>query len=74
MQGEIVGLALRLLQTARVPRTTICAPFEWKADPNWRERYNRVMPADRERLLAIGDARRRRFGQAFRSTQSHGPE
>ena len=67
MQTETVRLALRVLETATVPRTTVRSPFAWKAeDPGWRERYNRVRPEDRERLLTIGDARRRSFGQAPR--------
>jgi hypothetical protein len=66
MQAEIVGLALRLLESATGPRTTVRAPFEWKPDPEWRERYNRVRPEDRERLLAIGDARRAQRGQKAR--------
>ena len=28
-------------------------------DPDWRTRYGRVDPADRERLLAFGEERRR---------------
>jgi D-proline reductase (dithiol) PrdB len=64
MQTATLRLALEVLATATGPRTTVRSPFEWKAeDPVWRERYNRVRPEDRERLLAIGDARRRSRGQ-----------
>lgn len=66
MQEETVRLALGLLQSAAGPRTTVRSPFAWKGDAGWRERYNRVRPEDRERLLAIGDARRARRGQAPR--------
>ncbi len=66
MQGAITALALTQLEAAERPRTTVRAPFEWKDDPEWRERYNRVRPEDRERLLAIGDARRAKRGQAPR--------
>ncbi len=67
MQTDVVRLALNLLDTARKP-TTVRAPVEWKAkDPDWRERYNRIGPEDRERLLAIGDARRQARGQAPRN-------
>ena len=59
MQTEIVRLALSLLESAPGPRSTVRAPFEWRPDPEWRERYNRVRPEDRERLLALGEARRR---------------
>jgi hypothetical protein len=43
MQTETVRLALSLLDTAAVPRTTVRSPFEWKDDPGWRQRYNRVV-------------------------------
>ena len=66
MQQRIVAQALGLLETATGPRTTVGAPFAWKPDPDWRARYNRVRPEDRERLLAVGDARRRKRGQAAR--------
>jgi hypothetical protein len=63
MQTAIVRHALSLLETAAAPRTTVRSPFDWRPDPGWRERYNRVRPEDRERLLAIGDERRKRRGQ-----------
>ena len=59
MQRSIVKLALDLLESATDPRTTVKAPFVWKDDPGWRERYGRVDPAERERLLALGEQRRR---------------
>ena len=59
MQTAIVRMALSLLQTATAPRTTVRAPFAWKPDPDWRQRYNRVRPEDRDRLLALGEARRK---------------
>ena len=68
MQAQTLRLALGMLETATAPRTTLRSPFGWKAgDPGWRDRYNRVRPEDRERLLAVGDERRRRRGQAPRS-------
>lgn len=67
MQTATMRLALQVLEMATGPRTTVRSPFEWKADdPGWRERYNRVRPEDRERLLARGDARRRSRGQPLR--------
>jgi hypothetical protein len=66
MQTATVRLALSLLESAAAPRTTLRSPFDWKPDAQWRERYNRVRPEDRERLLAAGDARRARRGQASR--------
>ena len=60
MQREVLETALRLLETAQGPRTTVVSRFAWKEDdPDWRERYGKVDPAERERLLAIGEERRR---------------
>lgn len=67
MQAATVAAALRLLESAAGPRTTVRSPFEWKPDPDWRARYNRVRPEDRESLLAIGDARRAARGQPPRA-------
>lgn len=65
MQEEIVRQALDLLANATGPRTTVKAPFTWKAsDPGWRARYGRVDPAERERLLAVGEKRRRQKAKA----------
>ena len=62
MQEAIVRQAIGLLETATVPRTTVKAPFGWKqSDPGWRARYGRVDPAARERLMALGEERRRRM-------------
>ena len=61
MQREVVQLALRTLETAGAPRTTVQSPVRWRDDPGWRERYGRVDPAERERLLQLGDQRRQRF-------------
>jgi hypothetical protein len=59
MQKAIIRLALGVFESAPGPRTTVRAPFHWK-DNDWRARYGRVDPADRERLLALGEERRRR--------------
>jgi hypothetical protein len=60
MQGAIVHQALGLLPSADEPRTTAKAPFRWKDDdPGWRARYGRVDPRERERLLELGEERRR---------------
>jgi hypothetical protein len=60
MQRAIVQQALSLLESAEQPRTTVQAPFVWKEEGSiWRGRYGRVEPADKERLLALGDERRR---------------
>ena len=63
MQEKIVRQAIGLLATG--PRTTVKAPFGWKPeDPEWRARYGRVDSAERERLLALGDERRRQKAKA----------
>lgn len=60
MQEAIVRQGVGLLATATGPRTTVKAPLAWKqSDPDWRSRYGRVDPAERQRLLALGDERRR---------------
>jgi D-proline reductase (dithiol) PrdB len=59
MQREIVRQALTLFETAKTPRTTIKAPYSWWEDGAiWRARYGRVDPADKERLLKLGEERR----------------
>ena len=65
MQREIVRSALKLFETATAPRTTVKAPFAWKEEGAiWRARYGRVEPANRERLLKLGDERRARQAAA----------
>jgi D-proline reductase (dithiol) PrdB len=60
MQREVVRLALSLLETAPGARTTVVSPFKWKDDdPDWRERYGRVSEAERDKLIAAGEARRK---------------
>jgi D-proline reductase (dithiol) PrdB len=60
MQREIVRQALSLFETAKTPRTTVKALFSWKEDGVvWRPRYGRVDPTDKERLLKLGEERRR---------------
>jgi len=61
MQRDVVRLALDTLAKASGPRTTVRAPVKWKDDTGWRERYSRVDPVERERLLKLGDERRQRF-------------
>ena len=53
-------MALRLLDEARAPRTTVHTPFAWWDKRDWRKRYNLVEPANRAHLLALGEARRKR--------------
>ena len=64
MQRSIVASALQLLGEARAPRTTVRSPFAWWDERDWRSRYNRVEPSDRARLLALGEARRKKQAAA----------
>jgi hypothetical protein len=65
MQREIVRQALALFETSKAPRTTVKAPSAWNEEGAvWRARYGRVDPTDRERLLKLGDERRRRQAQS----------
>ena len=60
IQRAVVSRALRLLEEATAPRTTVRMAFDWH-DPDWRGRYGRVDPAAREALLQAGEERRARF-------------
>ena len=60
MQREIVGLALDLLESATLPRTTVQTPFVWSGDRSWKANYARVDPERAARLRTAGDARRAR--------------
>ena len=42
MQRAIVGIALELLESARHPRTTVQAPFQWDSTGEWRATYMRI--------------------------------
>ena len=58
MQHRIVGFALDLLESATLARTSVQTPFRWSDDESWKENYSRVDPAQKEQLLALGEARR----------------
>ena len=58
MQRDIIGYAFDLLETARLPRTTVQTPFIWDEDASWKERYARVDAQSSERLRKVGEARR----------------
>jgi hypothetical protein len=60
MQRAILGHALDLLESARLPRTTVQAPFVWSDDDSWKERYARVDPERAAELRRAGEARRAR--------------
>ena len=58
MQRAIVGMALDLLESARLPRTTVQTPFAWSDDETWKQRYARVTPEKLEALRRAGEQRR----------------
>jgi hypothetical protein len=53
-QDHTLELALRLLETAPAPRTTVQSPLRWSDDPDWKLDYCNI-----ERLSAEEIARRR---------------
>jgi len=54
MQHQILAMALELLESARMPRTTVQTPFLWDPDHSWKERYLSD-PADAEPLTLARD-------------------
>jgi len=63
-QLEIVEMALNLLESTKVPNTTIRAPFDWPGNKEWRELYSQIRHQDKAALLAEGDIRRKRFSKS----------
>jgi D-proline reductase (dithiol) PrdB len=65
LQEAIVRQGISLLETADRPRVTVKSPVAWPTEPGslWRPRYGRVEPAERDRLLALGEERRKRWAQ-----------
>ncbi len=58
MQRELLEMALDLLESARLPRTTAQTRFRWSDDESWKQNYARV---DAEKIAALkraGDERR----------------
>jgi hypothetical protein len=58
MQRAIVGHALDLLESARLPRTTVQTPFRWSDDESWKANYARLDPERMEALRRAGERRR----------------
>ena len=50
-QAFTLELALRVLETAPAPRTTVQSPLRWSDDPSWKLDYSNI-----ERLSADGDS------------------
>lgn len=67
MQRSIMAMALDVLESAFVPRTTVQSPFVWdETDDGWRERYMHVGDDNRATLAAAG-AERQRLQEAIKS-------
>ncbi len=58
IQRAIAGMALDLLESARLPRTTVQTPLAWSEDESWKQRYARVDPERIEALRRAGERRR----------------
>jgi hypothetical protein len=58
MQRAIVAMALDLLESARLPRTTVQTPLVWSEDESWKQSYARVDPERSEALRRAGERRR----------------
>lgn len=60
-QADTLEQALRLLETATAPRTTVWSPQRWSDDPAWKRDYNNIdnlTPADiAERRRELDDAK-----------------
>ncbi|MCZ2111643.1 MAG: hypothetical protein LC118_19135 [Dehalococcoidia bacterium] len=69
MQTAIVGMALELLESARMPRTTVQTPFHWPND-DWRQDFMRFDHLTAEELREMGEDRRRRQAEQHRFTQA----
>ena len=49
-QAFTLELALRVLETAPGPQTTVQSPLRWSADPSWKRDYNNVAQLSPEEL------------------------
>jgi len=53
-QAVTLELALRLLEAAPAPRTTLQSPLRWSTDPSWKRDYSNIA------LLSLEEIARRR--------------
>jgi hypothetical protein len=60
MQREILRMAFDLLANADAPGTVVTAPFRWRDDPGWRDRYGHIDPVKIAVLRAAGEERRKK--------------
>ncbi len=49
-QDTTLELALRILETAPAPRTTVQSPLRWSADPSWKRDYSNIARLTPEEL------------------------
>ena len=58
MQSQLLDMALELIESATLPRTTVQTPFSWDTN-EWRENYMAVREGDFEALALAGEERRK---------------
>ena len=49
-QDFTIDLALRLLEAAPAPRTTVQSPLRWAADPAWKRDYSNIAMLSAEEI------------------------
>src|SRR5205807_3164484 len=49
-QAFTLDLALRVLETAPAPRTTVQSPLRWSADPAWKLDYSNIARLSAEEI------------------------
>jgi len=49
-QRETLELALRVLESAPAPRTTVQSPLRWHADASWKRDYNDLTKLSPEKI------------------------
>jgi D-proline reductase (dithiol) PrdB len=49
-QAFTLQLALRVLESAPAPRTTVQSPLRWSADPSWKLDYSNIERLSREEI------------------------
>ncbi len=49
-QRETMELALRVLETAPAPRTTVQSPLRWSEDPSWKRDFSNIDTLSAEEL------------------------
>jgi hypothetical protein len=62
-QAQTLELALRVLESAPAPRTTVQSPLRWREDADWKPRYSDVKTLTPEDI-----AERRKEFDAVKST------